>query len=102
MARPKTQEERSLFIAWIIEMVKKHGHATTKDIVAMFGLHRSTAEKYIRVAVERGNLIRHGRCGIFRDQRVTIDFDLKRFTHRKPSMEKVSTSCNVPNQTAFS
>ncbi len=54
MARPKTQEERSLFIAWIIEMVKKHGHATTKDIVAMFGLHRTTAEKYIRVAVERG------------------------------------------------
>lgn len=54
MARPKTQEERSLFIARIIEMVKKHGHATTKDIVAMFGLHRTTAEKYIRVAVERG------------------------------------------------
>lgn len=83
MARPKTHEERSLFIAWIIEMVKKHGHATTKDIVAMFGLHRTTAEKYIRVAVERGNLIRHGRCGIFRDQRAVIDFDQKRFSHSK-------------------
>ncbi|MCK6965273.1 DUF977 family protein [Enterobacter bugandensis] len=82
MARPKTQEERSLFIAWIIEMVKKYGHATTKDIVEMFGLHRTTAEKYIRVAVERGNLIRHGRCGIFRDQRAVIDFDRERFTHR--------------------
>lgn len=82
MARPKTHQERSLFIAWIIEVVKKYGHATTKDIAEMFGLHRSTAEKYIRVAIERGNLIRHGRCGIFRDQRAVIDFDMERFTHR--------------------
>lgn len=29
MARPKTHQERALFIAWIIEMVKKYGHATT-------------------------------------------------------------------------
>ncbi|CAH5709957.1 DUF977 family protein [Enterobacter hormaechei] len=85
MARPKTHQERSLFIAWIIEMVKKHGHATTKDIVAMFGLHRTTAEKYIRIAVQRGNLIRHGRCGIFRDQRAVIDFGMERFTHRGAS-----------------
>ena len=85
MARPKTHQERSLFIAGIIEMVKKHGHATTKDIVAMFGLHRTTAEKYIRIAVQRGNLIRHGRCGIFRDQRAVIDFDMERFTHRGAS-----------------
>ncbi|WP_445663577.1 DUF977 family protein [Enterobacter soli] len=82
MARPKSNQERSLFIAWIIEMVKKHGRATTKDIVEMFGLHRSTAEKYIRVAIKQGELIRHGRCGIFRDQRAVIDFDMERFTHR--------------------
>ncbi|QMR77914.1 DUF977 family protein [Enterobacter sp. RHBSTW-00175] len=82
MARPKTNQERSLLIAWIIEMVKKHGRATTKDIAEMFGLHRSTAEKYIRVAIKQGELIRHGRCGIFRDQRAVIDFDMERFTHR--------------------
>ncbi|HDR2862529.1 TPA: DUF977 family protein [Enterobacter asburiae] len=82
MARPKTHQERSLFIDWIIEMVKKHGRATTKDVVEMFGLHRSTAEKYIRVAIKQGSLIRHGRCGIFRDQRAVIDFDMERFTHR--------------------
>lgn len=85
MARPKTHQERRLTIAWIIEMVKKYGHATTKDIVEMFGLHRTTAEKYIRVAVKRGNLIRHGRCGIFRDQRAVIDFDRERFTRRGTS-----------------
>lgn len=83
MARPKTHQERSLFIAWIIEMVKKHGRATTKDIVEMFGLHRSTAEKYILVAIKQGELIRHGRCGIFRDQRAIIDFDMERYTHSK-------------------
>ncbi|MDR7942328.1 DUF977 family protein [Enterobacter soli] len=83
MARPKTYQERSLFIAWIIEMVKTHGHATTKDIVEMFGLHRSTAEKYIRVAIKQGELIRHGRCGIFRDQRAVIDFDMERYTYSR-------------------
>lgn len=82
MARPKTHQERRLIISWIVEMVKKHGHATTKDIAVMFGLHRSTAEKYIRVAIKQGELIRHGRCGIFRDQRAVIDFDMERFTHR--------------------
>ena len=83
MARPKTHQERRLIISWIVEMVKKHGHATTKEIAAMFGLHRTTAEKYILVAIKQGELVRHGRCGIFRDQRAVIDFDLKRFSHSK-------------------
>lgn len=82
MPRPKTRKERTLFIAWIIELVKKHGHATTNEVAAMFGLHRNTAERYIRAAVEQGGIIRHGRCGVFRDQRAIIDFDLKRYTYR--------------------
>lgn len=87
MPRPKTHRERTLFIAWIIELVKKHGRATTDDVAAMFGLHRNTAEKYIRAAVEQGQLIRHGRCGVFRDQRAVIDFDMERYTHRGASHE---------------
>ncbi|MCU6674646.1 DUF977 family protein [Leclercia adecarboxylata] len=87
MPRPKTHCERTLFIAWIIELVKKHGRATTTDVVAIFGLHRNTAEKYIRAAVEQGKLIRHGRCGVFRDQRAVIDFDMERYTHRGASHE---------------
>ncbi|QLR43709.1 DUF977 family protein [Enterobacter sp. RHBSTW-00994] len=83
MPRPKTHNERALIITWIIELVKQYGHATTKEIAAMFGIHRTTAEKYIRVAMKRGDLIRHGRCGIFRDQRAVIDFDLKRYSHSK-------------------
>lgn len=69
MPRPKTPKERTLFIASIIELVKQHGRATTNDIAAMFGLHRTSAEKSIRAAVELGKIIRHGRSGVFRDQR---------------------------------
>lgn len=83
MPRPKTHEERTLIINRIIALVNEQGRITTKDVVAMFDLHRSTAEKYLRVAVEQGGLVRHGRCGIFRDLRATIDFDQKRFSHSK-------------------
>ncbi|EBE2201752.1 TPA: DUF977 family protein, partial [Salmonella enterica] len=44
------------------------------------GVHRTTAEKYLRIALERGGFIRHGRCGIFRDQRAVIDYDLRRYS----------------------
>lgn len=83
MPRPKTQIERNQIITRIIELVKKHGRITTKEVVVMFDLHRTTAEKYMRIAVLRGELIRYGRCGIFLDQRTIIDFDLKRFSHTR-------------------
>ena len=83
MARKKTDRERALIINRIIELVKEQGRITTNDVVAMFGLHRTTADKYLRVAVEQGGLVRHGRCGIFRDLRAKIDFDLKRFSSSK-------------------
>lgn len=51
MPRPKTHEERTVRINRIIELVKEHGRITTNDVVAMFDLHRTTAEKYIRIAV---------------------------------------------------
>lgn len=79
MPRPKTHDERTR----IIELVKEYGRITTKDVVAMFNLHRTSAEKYLRTAVEQGGLVRQGRCGIFRDQRATIDFYLKRFSSSK-------------------
>jgi hypothetical protein len=37
----------------------------------------------MRIAVQQGELIRHGRRGIFRDQRAVIDFDLKRYLKSK-------------------
>lgn len=82
MPKPKTHIERTLIIQRIISLVNEGGRLTTHDVVAKFGLHRTTAEKYIRLAVEQGQLIRHGRCGVFRDQRAIIDFDMERYTHR--------------------
>jgi len=87
MPRPKTHTERTLIIKRIIRLVSEAGRVTTADVVTKFGLHRTTAEKYIRAAVEQGKLIRHGRCGVFRDQRAVIDFDMERYTHRGASHE---------------
>lgn len=83
MPRPKSHSERVQIIVRINELVHEHDRITTKEIAAMFELHRTTAEKYIRTAIERGELIRYGRCGVFPDLRAIIDFDLKRYTARK-------------------
>lgn len=93
MARPNTPEERTACINAIIDETRYRGRLTTGDVVNMFKLHRSTAEKYIREAVRKGNLVRHGRCGIFHDQRATIDFDYQRFTSKAPN--------TAPNPGAF-
>ncbi|EML5377193.1 DUF977 family protein [Enterobacter bugandensis] len=81
MQRPKTHDERTRIINRNIDLVKEHGRITTKDVVAMFDLPRTTAKKYLRSAVEQGDLVSHGRCGIFRDQRSTIDYDIVLFTY---------------------
>lgn len=87
MPKPKTHIERTLIIQRIISLVNENGRLTTSDVVAKFGLHRTTAEKYLRIAIQRGGIIRHGRCGVFRDQRAVIDFDMERYTHRGASNE---------------
>ncbi|EAB2012450.1 DUF977 family protein [Salmonella enterica] len=95
MARPKTHSERMIILERIIGLVKEQGRITTNDVVAMFGVHRTTAEKYLQIALVRGGFIRHGRCGVFRDQRAVIDYDLKRYSCNKttgfsalPALEK--------------
>ncbi|KMJ39106.1 DNA-binding protein [Salmonella enterica subsp. enterica serovar Typhimurium] len=75
-----THSERMIILERIIGLVKEQGRITTNDVVAIFGVHRTTAEKYLRIALERGGFIRHGRCGIFRDQRAVIDYDLRRYS----------------------
>lgn len=67
--------------------MNEYGHMTTKEVVSMFDLHRTTAKKYIRIAIERGELIRYGRCVIFRDQLTIITFDLKGFSHTKSKVK---------------
>ncbi|EBC1279577.1 DUF977 family protein [Salmonella enterica] len=88
MPRPKTLRERILIIDRLTELVNEHGHITTRDTVMLFGIHRTTAEKYLREAMKRGGFLRHGRSGIFRDQRAMIDFDMRRYSsHGKKSLK---------------
>lgn len=81
MARPKTPEQKAFCIQMIIELTQQHGRLTVKDATAILGLYRGTTEKYFREAAARAGLVRYGRCGLFRDQRAVIDFDLKRFSY---------------------
>ncbi|WP_342321226.1 DUF977 family protein [Kosakonia sp. BYX6] len=60
MPRPNTPEEREACINVTIDETRYRGRLVTGDVMNMFKLHRSTAEKYIREAVRKGNLIRHG------------------------------------------
>lgn len=80
MARPKTQSERMIILERIIGLVKEQGAHHDEPTSLRFLAHRTTAEKYLRIALERGGFIRHGRCGIFRDQRAVIDYDLRRYS----------------------
>lgn len=66
MPRPKTHSERSLIIQQIISLVKENGRMTTADVVEKFDLHRTTAQKYLRIAVQRGGVIRHSHAAASR------------------------------------
>lgn len=61
MARPKTHSERMIILERIIGLVKEQGRITTNDVVAMFGVHRTTAEKYLQIALVRGGFTRYAR-----------------------------------------
>ncbi|EGR9571015.1 DUF977 family protein [Salmonella enterica subsp. enterica serovar Grumpensis] len=88
MSRPKTHQERTLIIDRLTELVNEQGHITTRDTVMLFGIHRTTAEKYLRETMRRGGFLRHGRSGIFRDQRAMIDFDMRRYSSHGNKSQK--------------
>ncbi len=75
MARPKAQSERMYSLERIIGLVKEQGRITTNDVVAIFVVRLTTAEKYLRIVLERVSVIRHGRGGIIGEKRAEIDHD---------------------------
>jgi len=84
MARPKTPEQKAVCIRRIIGLTRQHGRLTVKQASVILGLNRSTTEKYFREAAAGSEVVRHGRLGLFRDQRAIIDFDLQRYSYRRP------------------
>lgn len=82
MARPNTYQERKSAVRRIITAAKERGRITTRQAVEILGLHLNTVEKYFRDAEKSGEVIRHGKLGLFRDYRATINFDMERFSRQ--------------------
>ena len=79
MARAISAAERREYVRAVIRITKHQGRLTTNDAMKKLGLSRDTVLKYFREAAASGEVVRHGRLGLFRDQRAVIDFDMKRF-----------------------
>ncbi|MBZ6730237.1 DUF977 family protein [Klebsiella grimontii] len=79
MARALSGAERREYVLAVIRITKHQGRLTTTDAMKKLGLCRSTVQKYFLDAEVTGEVVRHGRLGLFRDQRAIIDFDMKRF-----------------------
>lgn len=79
MARALSAVERREYVRAVIRITKHQGRLTTTEAMKKLGLSRDTVLKYFRDAAASGEVVRHGRSGLFRDQRAIIDFDMKRF-----------------------
>ncbi|HDT6091298.1 TPA: DUF977 family protein [Raoultella ornithinolytica] len=79
MARALSVAERREYVHAVIRITKHQGRLTTTDAMKKLGLCRDTVQKYFRDAEATGEVVRHGRSGLFRDQRAVIDFDMKRY-----------------------
>ena len=79
MARALSATERREYVRAVIRITKHQGRLTTTDAMKKLGLCRSTIQKYFLDAEATGEVVRHGRLGLFRDQRAVIDFDMQRF-----------------------
>ncbi len=79
MARALSATERRDYVRAVIRITKHQGRLTTTDAMKKLGLSRDTVLKYFREAAASGEVVRHGRSGLFRDQRAVIDFDMQRF-----------------------
>ncbi|QLS18858.1 DUF977 family protein [Klebsiella michiganensis] len=79
MARAISAAERREYVRAVIRITKHQGRLTTTEAMKKLGLSRDTVLKYFREAAASGEVVRHGRSGLFRDQRAVIDFDMQRF-----------------------
>ena len=70
------------FALKLASVSKAERMARVEEAAEILGLHLNTVEKYFRDAERSGEVIRHGKCGLFRDYRATIDFDMERFSRQ--------------------
>nr|DAQ12565.1 MAG TPA: protein of unknown function (DUF977) [Caudoviricetes sp.] len=78
MARALSAVERREYVRAVIRITRHQGRLTTTEAMKKLGLSRATVQRYFSEAEATGEVVRHGRLGLFRDQRAVIDFDMKR------------------------
>lgn len=78
----RTQLQKVRDVRRIIDFVKENGRITTEQAAEMTGVSIKTARLDMQVAQRTGEIIRHGRQGLFRDHRAAIDFDLIKYDFR--------------------
>ena len=78
MARAFSAVERRDYVSAGIRITRHQGRLTTAEAMNKLGLSRATVQRYFSEAEATGEVVRHGRLGLFRDQRAVIDFDMKR------------------------
>ncbi len=99
MARALSVVERREYVRAVIRITKYQGRLTANDAIKKLGLCRSTVQKYFLDAEATGEVVRHGRLGLFRDQRAVIDFDMKRFGLAPKAV--VGMNCNLLGSPVF-
>ncbi|HCB0595508.1 TPA: DUF977 family protein [Klebsiella quasipneumoniae subsp. similipneumoniae] len=78
MARALSAVERREYVRAVIRITRHQGRLTTAEAMNKLGLSRATVQRYFSEAEATGEVVRHGRLGLFRNQRAVIDFDMKR------------------------
>lgn len=79
MARALSAVERREYVRAVIRITRASGAPHDHRGNEKLGLSRATVQRYFSEAEATGEVVRHGRLGLFRDQRAVIDFDMKRF-----------------------
>ena len=79
MARALSAVERREYVRAVIRITRHQGRLTTTEAMKKMGLSRAPGQRYLSEAEATGEVVRHGRLGLFRDQRAVNDFDMKRF-----------------------
>ena len=72
MARALSAVERREYVRAVIRITRHQGRLTTSEAMKRLGLSRATVQRYFSEAEATGEVVRHGRLGLFRDQRAVI------------------------------
>lgn len=69
-----TKELREQLIRELIAMVKLHGRITYAQAVNHFGIQDDMIRRRFNEAVATGEVIRYGKCGLFRDEKTVAEY----------------------------